>query len=77
MEYRSPGKGQIRETSGRMLGHLARRESRGSLGTALGKSENPPEKGSIDPAGRLMEPEQESTAGNRVPNVLPGCCLLP
>lgn len=49
-------------------------------GHSLGKSGNPPEEGSIDPAGRdlwSLSRRVTSAAGNRVPNVLPGCCLLP
>lgn len=76
----SPGKGQIREASGRTLGHLAGRKNQSQLGIALGKSGNPLEEGNIDPTGRdlwSLRRRVASAAGNRVPNVLPGCCLLP
>lgn len=50
-----------------------------SLGIALGKNRESPGRSSTDPAGRdlwRLSRREANAAGNSVPNVLPGCCLL-
>lgn len=59
-KYHSPGKGQIRGSSGRTRGHLAGRGSRSKLGHGLGKKLGiPREKQHWPGRERLMEAKQE------------------